>query len=338
MKRIFICTCLLTFGLSFACFAEGRLNPQVEIERILQSLKYRQGEVTLQDGLAKLNIPAEFRFLGPEDAQTVLVKLWGNPPGAAPLGMLVPANLSPASEEGWAVIVTYDEDGYVKDDDASKIDYNDLLKQMQKSVHEANAEREKQGYKPIELVGWATPPQYDASSHKFYWAKELKFGESPDHTLNYNIRILGRRGVLVLNAVAGMNQLRQVEGATPRILSMVDFNEGHRYTDFNPSMDKVATYGLAALVAGGVAAKAGFFKVILAFILAAKKAVIALFVAIGVWFKKRFKKGSAPPAPAPAPVASSPDSFEYECTKCGAGVSASAKICPKCGADVSKVE
>src|SRR2546426_2131137 len=34
-------------------------------------------------------------------------------------------------------------------------------------------------------------------------------------------------------------------------------NEGHRYADFVPGTDKVAEYGIAALIAGGVAAKAG---------------------------------------------------------------------------------
>ena len=72
------------------------------------------------------------------------------------------------------------------------------------------------GYEPIELVGWATPPRYDSRTHKLYWAKELKFGDSDENTLNYNIRILGRRGVLVLNAVAGMSQLALVQSGMQR--------------------------------------------------------------------------------------------------------------------------
>ena len=71
-----------------------------------------------------------------------------------------------------------------------------------------------------------------------------------------------------------MDRLNEIEQATPAILQMVDFQQGHRYTDFNPSTDKVATYGLAALIAGGVLAKAGFFKLLIAGALAAKKFVI----------------------------------------------------------------
>ena len=93
-----------------------------------------------------------------------------------------------------------------------------------------------------------------------YWAKDLKVDGSDEDTLNYNIRILGRRGVLILNAVAGMSQLAQIEQASPEILKLVEFSEGHRYADFNPKTDKVAAYGLAALVAGGVGRETGLVQ------------------------------------------------------------------------------
>jgi len=113
-------------------------------------------------------------------------------------------------DSGWAVVITYDEDGYVDDKGAESIDYTALLKEMKEGVAEANKEREKQGYEPVTLVGWAEPPTYNRDTHKLYWAKELQFGNSP-HTLNYDVRILGRRGVLVLNAVSGMDQLDRVK-------------------------------------------------------------------------------------------------------------------------------
>ena len=140
----------------------------------------------------------------------------------------------------------------------------------------------------IELVGWATPPRYDAAEKKMYWAKELRFGDSTENTLNYNIRILGRRGVLILNAVAGMPQLAEIEKAAPAILATVNFQEGHRYMDFTPGTDKVATYGLAGLVAGGVLAKAGFFKVLVGILIAGKKLVIVGAIAVFVLVKKLF--------------------------------------------------
>jgi uncharacterized membrane-anchored protein len=97
---------------------------------------------------------------------------------------------------------------------------------------------------------------------------------------------LGRRGVLVLNAVATMTQLREVEAATPSILGMVDFQEGHRYVDFNPGTDKVATYGIAALIAGGILAKAGLFKLLWVGLLAFKKLLIVAVIAVVGFVKK----------------------------------------------------
>jgi len=259
-------------------------------QKLADGLHYRQGEIALRNGLAKINLPADFRYLDSNDAQIVLSKIWNNPDTGRTLGLIVPANVNLLSSDAWVVVITFDEDGYVKDDDAAKINYNDLLKQMQEKVHEASKEREKRGYGSMELVGWAAPPRYDTATHKLYWAKELRFDNQPTTTLNYNIRLLGRRGVLVLNAVADMNQFAAIEQAAPSILSMVDFQSGHRYVDFTPGTDKVATYGLAALIAGGVLAKVGAFKGLLAVLLAAKKFVIVALVAIGAAIKRFFNK------------------------------------------------
>ncbi|MGP8199789.1 MAG: DUF2167 domain-containing protein [Limisphaerales bacterium] len=271
-------------------YAQTRVTSRAEALKIINGLKYQQGEIPLRGGLAKLNVPPEFNYLGPDDAQTVLVRLWGNPPGEKPLGMLMPTNTTPLDKDCWVVTISFAEDGYVKDGDANKINYDDLLKKMQKAAQEANVERKKKGYDTAELIGWAAPPRYDAVAHKLYWAKELKFGNAAQDTLNYNIRMLGRRGVLVLNAIASMDQLSAIEAQTPTILGMVNFNDGNRYADFDPKADKVATYGLAALVAGGIAAKLGLFKMLFVFLLAIKKFVIIGFIAVAAWCKKLFSK------------------------------------------------
>ena len=260
-----------------------------KFQQLTSSLKYRDGEVALSGGIAKINLPPTLRYLGPDDTATVLERIWGNPPARKKsLGMLVPAGVSFASEQAWAVVISYQDDGYVKDDDASKINYDDLLKTMREGVKANNAERVKEGYPSIELIGWAAPPRYDAAAKKMYWAKEARIADSTENTLNYDIRVLGRRGVLVLSAIAGMSQLAEIEAATPMLLGAVDFQEGHRYTDFNPGTDKVATYGLAALVAGGVLAKTGFLKVLIAGVFAAKKFIIIGIVALAGIIKKFF--------------------------------------------------
>jgi len=114
-----------------------------EIAGLAKNLKYQQGDIDLRGGLAKLTVPKEFNFLGPEDADTVLVKLWGNPPSNdKPLGLLIPAGMTPLSSNAWVVTIDYTEDGYVKDKDASKINYDDLLKKMQKGIEVLQAQRQ----------------------------------------------------------------------------------------------------------------------------------------------------------------------------------------------------
>lgn len=307
-------TLLLLAGLLFAPFVSTAqmdtngldAEEMAKLKQVLQlvkNLKYQQGEIELRGGLAKLSVPPEFRYLGPEDAETVLVKLWGNPPSdEPPLGLLIPAGMTPLSSNCWVVTIDYNEDGYVKDDDAAKINYDDLLKKMQKAIVSHNPARQKQGYPAITLVGWAAPPHYDAATHKLYWAKDLKFeGEDVD-TLNYSIRMLGRHGVLELNAVASLEQYPEIEKQTPQILGMVDFQQGNRYADFDPKTDKVAKYGLTALVAGGAlaaAAKFGLLKGLWVFILAAKKFIIIGIVAVAAFFKKLFRRGGSSSSGAP---------------------------------------
>jgi uncharacterized membrane-anchored protein len=282
--------------------AQDDTNQLAQVTRLLQlakNLKYQQGEIDLRGGLATLSVPKEFNYLGPDDAETVLVKLWGNPPSDdKPLGLLIPAGMTPLDTNCWVVTIEYSDDGYVKDGDASKINYDDLLKKMQKGIAENNKARQDQGYPSITLVGWAAPPHYDAATHKLYWAKDLKFGDSPEDTLNYSIRMLGRRGVLELNAVAGIGQFAEIDRQVPQILGMVDFKQGNRYADFDPKVDKVAKYGIATLVAGGAlaaAAKLGLLKGLWVFILAAKKFIIIAVVAVVAFFKRMFKRGGSSP-------------------------------------------
>jgi len=268
---------------------ESMIKKMKEREEVASRLKFQQGEIKLKDGLATLKVPEKFNYLDPDQTDTVLVQIWGNPPRhEKTLGMLFPADISAASPDSWGVVITYDEDGYVKDDEAAKINYDDLLKQMQEDTREANQERTKQGYEAVELVGWAEPPRYDKDSHKLYWAKELSFGGDTEHTLNYDIRALGRRGVLSLNAVASMGQLQSIEKDMQQVLAFVEFNQGHRYGDYVAGVDKVAAYGIGALIAGGIAAKAGLFKLLLGALIAGKKFVIVAFVALGAFLKRLF--------------------------------------------------
>jgi uncharacterized membrane-anchored protein len=241
-----------------------------EIKRVLDSIsasyKYQTGQITIGDGMATLNIPAGFRYLDAQQSKQVLEDIWGNPPGQTTMGMIFPENLGPLDSAVWAFDLSFEEMGYVKDADADDINYDDLLNDMKKENAEENKQRTEMGYESVEFVGWASTPFYDKEKKVLHWAKELKFGDAEANTLNYDVRVLGRKGVLSMNAIGMMDQLSQVNQNIPAILSSVAFAEGNRYADFSESSgDKIAAWTIGGLVAGKVLAKAGFFAIIAKF-------------------------------------------------------------------------
>lgn len=283
-----LCIAITGFMAGASADDQAAAEQKMTAEQFLAGLKFQAGKISLPGGIATLDLPASFRYLSPDDAGHLLADGWGNPPGAKTLGMIVPAAVNPLSEAGWGVVITYDKDGHVKDDDADGIDYDELLEEMQEEIEAANAERKQAGFGQTSLVGWAEPPRYDKGAHKLFWAKELKFDGSDQNTLNYNVRVLGREGVLVLNAVAGMAQIAAVKGEMRHVTAFTEFAPGHRYADFNGATDKVAEYGIAALVAGGVAAKLGLFGKVLALLLAFKKLVLIAVFGLGAAIFKLF--------------------------------------------------
>lgn len=257
------------------------------------SLDRRTGSIMLGDDLVTLNVPEDFYFLGADDAERVLVDIWGNPPGQDTLGMLFPAEYTPFDMESWAVTIDYTDDGHVSDADAAEIDYGELLGDMQSDIRSGNPDRVDAGYEAIDLVGWAERPHYDSTSRKLYWAKELRFGDSPDTTLNYEIRALGRTGVLSMTFIAATSQLAEVNDSREAVLAMAEFNPGSRYEDFDSNIDEVAAYGIGALVAGKLAAKAGFLA---AGLLLLKKFGVFLLLGLGLFARKAkalFSKGKS---------------------------------------------
>jgi uncharacterized membrane-anchored protein len=254
---------------------------------------YETGDVVLPNKVATLRLGDRYRYLDPAETERLLVA-WGNPGGADTQGAIVPSDVDPMAENGWAVILSYEEEGHIDDSDAQDIDYADLLADMKKDTAASNEERRNASFPTVDLVGWAKAPHYDATSHKLYWAKELDFEGTPIHILNYDVRLLGREGVLSMNAVAGMPQLAQIDADMVPLIKTAEFNEGFRYADFDESTDKVAAYGLGALVAGTAAAKLGLFAKIGVFLLAFKKFIfIGLFALGGLVMKLLGRKKDA---------------------------------------------
>jgi uncharacterized membrane-anchored protein len=264
MKKI-ILTILTTLFISYNNFAQEVDSTQLRINEIEQSLIYKTGIIELESGNATLKVPAGFRYLDKMQSIYVLTDLWGNPADSSILGMLVPENRGVLETNSWVFTISFDEMGYVKDDDAEDIDYDDLLSELQKEIKEANPERIKQGYQPIEFIGWASSPYYDKNKKILHWAKELKFGEDSLNILNYNLRVLGRKGIFMLNAVASMSELPEVKTTIDNVIGSIEFKDGHKYSDFIPEVDNVAAWTIGGLVAGKVLAKVGFFALLLKF-------------------------------------------------------------------------
>jgi uncharacterized membrane-anchored protein len=269
---------------------------QLRIDSIEKSFTYSHGTISLRNGIGKIVIPQGFKYLEPIQAERVLVDLWGNPKSAGlTQGLILPEKQGVFYENGYVFNIQYDEIGYVKDDDADDIDYNDLLKEMQTETEEANKERQKNGYEPISIIGWAVEPFYDKNRKILHWAKEVKFGNQEINTLNYNIRVLGRKGVLVINAISTMSDLALVKKDLNKVLDIVQFSDGNQYKNFDPGIDKVAVWTIGGLVAGKLLAKVGFFVILLKFWKLIAIAVIGLIAPI--WKKIRQKKENSSIAP-----------------------------------------
>lgn len=263
------------------------------MDSIEKSFKYEHGIIQLKGGIGKMKIPAGFKYFNSTQAEKVLVDYWGNPKSEEmSLGMILPENQGILSDKGYVFNIQYEDVGFVKDDDAEDINYDNLMKDMKKETIEENKARQKEGFEPIEIVGWASKPYYDTKKKILHWAKEIKFGTSEENTLNYEIRILGRKGVLDLNAISTMSNLALVKQDLNKVLDIVEFNEGYQYKDFNPGVDKVAAWTIGGLVAGKILAKAGFFAILLKFSKVIILAVLAFFG--GLWKRIRGKKEVSP--------------------------------------------
>jgi len=274
------------------------------------SLKPIRGVVAIPAAKATLALGDKYYFLGPDDARRVLTEGWNNPPSAVSdvLGMVFPDGADFLTDGAWGAVVTYADTKYVSDKDAKTADYDKVLADLRAGEDEQNAELQKQGFKPSTLIGWAQPPTYDPAHHDMIWARDVQFGDEADHTLNYDVRHLGRSGVLSMNLVSSMSHLGDVRPAAAELARTAEFDAGARYADFQKG-DATAGYGLAGLVAAGVglgvAKKAGLLAVALLFLKKGAVVFVAGFAAIAAWVRRTLglkpKAGSPQGGPSEPP-------------------------------------
>lgn len=248
----------------------------------LDRIHPQTGQIDLPDGV-HLQLRDKFYFLDHDDSALVLTEAWGNPATSTvgTLGMIFPVEYDPLAEHNWGIELRHEKIGYVDDKDAASIDYNDLLRSMQADTISGNPARIKDGYEPVTLIGWASPPAYDAVNKRLHWAKELQFGEITPRTLNYDVRFLGREGVFVMSYIATIEQLPEIKQSLDQVLGLASFADGKRYSDYLPGVDTAATIGIGGLIAGKAAIKTGLLA--MALVALKKFSFMLLLPLIGLW-------------------------------------------------------
>lgn len=247
----------------------------------MRSLNWVKGPTTVDvQGNSKLTIPEHYVYLDPANTKKFL-ELQHNLSDGREV-MVGPQNME------WTAYLEFSDEGYVKDNE--KIEAPALLKTLQSNTEAGNEERRRRGWTELRLVDWATPPVYNTTTKRLEWATIL---ESKDgRAVNFSTKILGRRGVTTVIMVTDPQNLQAAESSLDNILTGYSFNAGETYADWR-SGDKVAEYGLAALIVGGVAAvaaKKGLFSVLAGFLAASWKFIMIGVVAAVTWVRNLFAR------------------------------------------------
>lgn len=261
-----IAVALVGLAIATCVRAQGENAREAELKAAWQAADavMQRGAVSvpLRDQ-AQLQLPEGYAFIPAKEAALVMTKM-GNQTDERFLGMIVPL-----SDANWLVTVDYEPAGYIKDDDAKNWDAKELLDNLKEGTEAGNKRRESMGIAPIVVSRWIEPPAYESATHRLVWSAELrqKHGDDPDPTINYNTYVLGREGYISMDLVTSASTVSTDKQAATELLAAVAFNEGKRYGNFNSSTDKIAAYGLAALVGGLAVKKLGLLAIIGAFLL-----------------------------------------------------------------------
>jgi len=240
---------------------------------------------------AKLKLPAKMVFIKKEAANTMMEEA-GNGTDPNRYGLILPEQENDESDTPWLVDLTFTDSGYIKDDDAKEWDVEAMLEQLKEGTTEQNKERAARNLPELETRGWVEKPQYDAANHRLIWSIDVYHKNEPNQnpSINYNTFQLGREGYIELTMVSDLKSIEAYKPVARELLGNIEFNEGKRYSDFNAATDKVAEYGLAALVGGLAAKKLGLLAVIGALLAKFGKLIFVGVVAVGALFKGLWRK------------------------------------------------
>jgi uncharacterized membrane-anchored protein len=286
----------LAFLLAPAAFGQAASNREAEVTAAFDAARATMtpgpSDIKIANQ-AVLHLPAGFVFV-PTNEAVKLLKAMGNRPGMDVAGMIFPQ-----SQEPGFVVVRYIASGYIKDDDAKEWNADDMLASFKEGTEASNAERKQRGFPEMEVVGWVERPAYDASSHRLVWSMALRDKGTSDSEqgVNYNTYLLGREGYVSMNLVTDLKAVESQKPTARQLLAALEFDKGKAYADFNSSTDRVAEYGLAALIGGVAAKKLGLFALIAAFAVKFAKVIALGVAALGtlLWKFLGKKKSAEPP-------------------------------------------
>ncbi len=233
--------------------------------------------------IAQINLPAGYAFFD-GDTTRKMMESAGEPTSGNELGYLRPTNAS------WGVMFRFNDVGFVKDDEKDKLDPVKLLAAIKAGNDEGNKLREHNGNPPLLIVGWEQEPKYDAATHNLTWA--IRATSEGQAILNYNTRLLGRKGVMQAVLICDPEEFSKTLPAFYGLLANHKFESGENYAEYKPG-DKIAKYGLGALVLGGgavAAAKLGLLAPVILFFKKVWKFVVFALVAVASFFKKILNK------------------------------------------------
>ncbi|MGJ4900138.1 DUF2167 domain-containing protein [Bradyrhizobium sp. HKCCYLS2058] len=225
-----------------------------------------------------LKLPADYFYVPKNEGLRVLRALGNVVNDATFVGLVVGRR----QNDDWMVVIKHVKEGYIKDDDAKSWNADDLLSNLRAGAEEANKDRAARGFPEMAVVGWVEPPAYDATTHRLVWSLLAKEKGQPDDApknVNYNTYALGRDGYFSLNLLSGSERIAGDKAVAHELLSDLSYNAGKRYEDFSAGTDRIAEYGLLALVGGVAAKKLGLLALAGAFVL--KFAKIIIFAVVG---------------------------------------------------------
>ncbi|HXZ11200.1 MAG TPA: DUF2167 domain-containing protein [Candidatus Sulfotelmatobacter sp.] len=248
-------------------------------------IKWQDGPTVGRLGdLAELTVPKGYRFTGKEGTLRVL-EITQNPSSGNELGAVIPVT-EKADDEIWFVIFEFDDSGYVRDNEKDSLDAKAILESIEKATEESNKVREQKGWPPFHVIGWSHEPYYDSRTHNLTWSilgEGEAQGKPAAQSVNYSVRLLGRRGIMKADLVLSPGLVPKVVPEFEDLLGGFSFIPGQTYSDWR-SGDKVAKYGLTALIVGGVATAALKTGLLAKF----WKLIVAGLVALGAFLKRLF--------------------------------------------------